>query len=127
MDRQYPQLFGMEKPLAVRETLLGTGGSYPCRANRGVWIGGEDHIQRPPRINHTAFYQAFNRISADFHLERKEKKIPIKYPPLLFTLDGKFIDIRANNTKQLEELFDMPSSCKDIRMFPLTLLHFARC
>lgn len=72
-------------------------------------------IRRPPAIDRKAFYQAFNRISADLHLERREKKIPITYPPVLFNLDGKVIDIQAKDKNQLKNLFEMPSSCKDIR------------
>jgi hypothetical protein len=40
MDRQFPQLFGLEKPSPDCDTLLGLGGRFPCRANRTVaYIG----------------------------------------------------------------------------------------
>jgi hypothetical protein len=99
----------------------------------------QDHYQSPLRvskykkgiipipcspISRKSFYRTFNRFARDLYLERRELGERITGLPLLFDLKGDLIpeqQLRKWSKKGLlfEAEAKMPSSCKDIRTFPL--------
>lgn len=81
-------------------------------------------IFKPCAPIHTkSFYRTFNRFARDLYIERKDLGEDIIGSPVLFDLKGQLIE--ESKLKKLsrkggifEKPAEMPSSCKDIRMFP---------
>ena len=91
-------------------------------------------IPKCASIHPTLFYQTFNRHSRALYLAKKAHNIPVPCPPLIFDLNGSFIDAgkwwprgqvyfkaehKLPEHKATQETkikgTKMPSSCKDIR------------
>ena len=145
MDRHFPQLFRSGK------TSSGATFCTPCArySERSSRAKGLDVILGRPddfplkKLNCTSihpalFYQTFNSRSRSLYLARKVHNLPLPYPPLIFNLDGRFIDVgkwwprgqfyfKAEYNlpeyiaAQEKKLYgaEMPSSCKDISTLSL--------